>query len=432
MTLHFLLADEDGARVTELARSLRTLGVRTSTTRSDLLGAIASKRPDACIVDALFPGITETVSELGGRDEAPPLVVLATTGQEAEALEAVRHGAASVLSSPTSREALETCLVGVERALTEARNRARVRESLRRESQVLWLGSSPGARRLQELIERVAGTPGTTVLVTGELGTPKDLVAMALHERSARPSATFVRVDCRRDRSIETTLFGGDESPPAFVDASRGTLFLESIDGLELGTQERLARLLSERTWEPPGGGPRAELDSRIVATTERDLERLVAEGRFREDLLYRLNVLTIEVPPLRERREDIRALASHACKELPERVDRGLTEAALAALEGAEWRGNDRELFRTVERALLAGTEPEVGPAELCLGETDRGAVDGGYVLPIGDRSVRSVEEALIRRVLRDEEGNRSKVARVLGINRTTLYNKLRQFGID
>jgi transcriptional regulator with PAS, ATPase and Fis domain len=299
-------------------------------------------------------------------------------------------------------------------------------------------------------IERVAGTPRTTVLVTGESGTGKEIVAREIHRRSARADKPFVAVNCAglADGLLEADLFG--YAPGAFTGAlpggrdglfaaaQGGTILLDEIGELDPNLQARLLRVLQERTFRPVGSTTDRPVDVRILAATNRDLGRMVAAGRFREDLYYRLNVLSIRVPPLRDRAEDVPLLASGFVALLAAEIGcapRGLTPAASAALARHPWPGNVRELRNVVERAVLLARDGWIDAEHLGLEArgTEPGSDPGGasFSLPISDCSLRSVERALIERVLLDTAGNRSQAARVLGVNRTTLYNKLKVYGL-
>ena len=334
-------------------------------------------------------------------------------------------------------------------------NRAVRRERDLLRTQILQLRSGPiigdsaAIRLVLEHVERVAATPRTTALVLGESGVGKELVARAIHERSARHGGPFVAVNCAAlsDSLLEAELFGYE--PGAFTGGSPkgrdglvaasegGTLFLDEIGELAPPLQAKLLRVLQERTYRRVGATSDRALDARIVASTNRDLAAQVAAGEFRADLFYRLNVLTLVVPPLRDRREDVVPLAEHFltgfAAEFGKQLD-GFSDAALEHLVAHDWPGNVRELRNAVERASLltpAGNLVEAEPLALGTAETSSDDVLEPQVPPleIDDLSLQAVERALIHRVLRETDGNRSRAARILGVNRTTLYNKLRLF---
>jgi transcriptional regulator with PAS, ATPase and Fis domain len=312
---------------------------------------------------------------------------------------------------------------------------------------VEW-GESRAMADVVTAIERVAATPRTTVLVTGESGTGKEIVAREIHRRSARAGKPFIAVNCAglADGLLEADLFG--YAPGAFTGAlpggrdgvfaaaQGGSILFDEIGELEPGLQARLLRVLQERTFRPVGSTSDREVDVRILAATNRDLDAMVAAGRFREDLYYRLNVLSIRVPALRDRAEDVPLLAALFVELVAAEIGctpRGFTSEAKAALARHRWPGNVRELRNSIERAVLLARDGWIDAEHLGLGDErgHRRMGEGELHLPIPDRTLRSVERALIERVLVDTAGNRSQAARVLGVNRATLYNKLRAYGM-
>ena len=311
------------------------------------------------------------------------------------------------------------------------------------------IGRSESIRRVLEHVGRVAGTPRTTALVTGESGVGKELVARAIHERSARADGPFVAVNCAaiHEELLEAKLFGYEPGAftggdPAGCDgliaaAEGGTLLLDEVGEMEPALQAKLLRVLQERTYRRVGGTVDLPMDLRVVAATNRDLAAMVEEGGFREDLYYRLNVLSIQVPPLRERPEDVAPIATHFLARFAEELDRdftGFSEAAMEALQRHPWPGNVRELKNAVERAAMQAEQGLLRPDHLSLprvGGATAAPLDGS-TLALDGWNLKGMEESLIRRALVEFDGNRSQVARELGINRTTLYNKLKVYGID
>ena len=307
------------------------------------------------------------------------------------------------------------------------------------------LACSPGLTRLVGQIRRIAATARTTVLIQGESGSGKELVARAIHELSPRRAQRFVALNCAAltEGLLEAELFGYEGGAFTGGDprgregllfaAEGGTLVFDEIGELAPGLQAKLLRALQERVYRRVGARDERAFDVRVIASTHRDLGREVSAGRFREDLFYRLNVLSLAVPALRERPEDIlplsRRFLSRACAEF-EREIQGLRPAAVTALERHNWPGNVRELENTLQRAALMCSGPWIEASDLTLGTAQ--VFPGQHdALPLGDRSLRCVEQNLIRRVLEENAGNRSRAASVLGINRTTLYAKLKSYGI-
>ncbi len=307
------------------------------------------------------------------------------------------------------------------------------------------LRASPGLAELVRQIERVAATPRTTVLIHGESGSGKELATHAIHQLSARRERRFMAINCAAltEGLLEAELFG--YAPGAFTGgdprgqagllqaADGGTLVFDEIGELAPALQAKLLRALQERVYRRIGDAEERPFDVRVIASTHRDLAREVAAGRFREDLFYRLNVLSLRVPALRERTGDILPLARRfltaACTEFG-RGPLELSPTAIAALQAHRWPGNVRELQNTIQRSALLAQESSIEVADLALGPAPSG-LGSADLLPLGDRSLKSVEQNLIRRVLEESAGNRSRAAGVLGINRTTLYAKLKTYGI-
>jgi DNA-binding NtrC family response regulator len=337
----------------------------------------------------------------------------------------------------------------LERVLRE-RAQATQRQPAREEPPSLSspiVGRSEPIRRLLDQIQRVASAPRTTVLISGESGTGKELVARAVHELS-RPNSPFVAVNCAAltESLLEAELFGYDPGaftggspkghPGLIASAAGGTLLLDEIAELALPLQAKLLRVLQERTYRRVGGCADLAMDARIVASTNRDLQAQVDAGLFREDLFYRLNVLSLRTPPLRERLDDLPLLARHFLTQFAAELGQPaatLSEAALKRLRAHPWRGNVRELRNVLERAALFASGAAILPEHLELAASEpQPQPDPEVVLSLSDRSLRTLEQTLIRRVLADTGGNRSHAARVLGINRATLYNKIRALGLD
>ena len=451
---HVLIADGDPGVLAGLAAVCRKAGWAVTEARTSAEGLVLAgeTRPDVCLVDLdLEGGARAFLSELAPLREAPSVVFLASLGDVPTAVEAMRVGAADFLEKPIRRQVLEGVLERVLRARSVALERDALRSEVCRLRGGPLVTASPAMSRLVGLLERVAATPGTTVLIQGESGSGKELVARAIHDRGARARGPFVPVNCAAlaEELLEAELFGYE--PGAFTGsapgghagliaaAEGGTLFLDEVGELATALQAKLLRVLQERSYRRIGASRDVPMDLRVVAATNRDLEELVDEGRFREDLFYRLNVMSLTVPPLRERAEDIPLLAGAFLAELAPDFRgalEGFSEPALDALGRHPWPGNVRELRNAVERAALLCDGGLIGPEHLTLGRApDRArpadGADDLLPLPPGDRTLRSAEEALIRRVLDETGGNRSRSARLLGINRTTLYSKLRAYGI-
>ena len=327
------------------------------------------------------------------------------------------------------------------------------------------IGRHPRMQDVYKTIGRIAGTD-VTVLLRGESGTGKELVARAIHHYSRRSGRPFVAVSCAAipGTLLESEMFGHERG--AFTDAKErrlgkfelahgGTLYLDEIGDMPVDLQTKLLRALQERTIERVGGHESIAIDVRVLAATNRDLEALMKEGRFREDLYYRLNVVTVNLPPLRERRRDIPLLVEHfLAKHVEELGERGVAPEALDRLVGYDWPGNVRELENVVQRAMVMATAGVILPEHLPIGPVSAAAsvaVDATLeeiierklmecVRGLRERSsanlydlvVGLVEKPLLRAVLRETSGNQVRAAQILGINRNTLRKKLTEHGID
>jgi DNA-binding NtrC family response regulator len=373
------------------------------------------------------------------RQEQPgvPVVFLTGRGTIDDAVRAMKLGAFDFLQKPLDSERL---VLTVEKATESGRLQ---REALLfRRAHALqtrrMVGDSPAMRVLEDQIGRLAPTD-TTVLIVGESGTGKELVARALHEGSTRAARPFVAVDCGalEGNLLASELFGHTRG--AFTGASearhglleeahRGTLFLDEIGNLPLDLQARLLRVLQERRVRPLGGNQEREIDVRVVAATNRDLARSVAEGRFRQDLYYRLAVVTLDVPPLRDRPGDVPLLVRHFAQKVGVRVGRPEVSVAAEVLHDFErypWPGNVRELSNAVERAVILATDGVVRRSALPSVLPRAGGVE-----PL-DAAVTRAEVEAIRRALRASR-SRSEAARRLGISRRALYDKLARLHLD
>ncbi|MGH7415590.1 MAG: sigma 54-interacting transcriptional regulator [Candidatus Rokuibacteriota bacterium] len=308
-------------------------------------------------------------------------------------------------------------------------------------------GRAPSLREALGRAAKVAPT-GTTVLLTGESGTGKEVVARAIHQASGRAEGPFVAVNCAAlpEALLESELFGHErgaftgadrQKPGRFELAAGGTLFLDEIAELTPGVQAKLLRVLQEREFQRVGGTATLRADARIVTATNRDLEREVAAGRFREDLFYRLDVFSVHLPPLRERGEDILLLADHFVRALGARMGKGepgLSRDAREALLGHRWPGNIRELQNAVERALIVSEGGLITAAQLAItppGGAPPRAVTPPVATPAGPASLAELEHRMVTDALDQARGNKSKAARLLGLTRAQLYTRLQRFGL-
>ncbi len=407
---------------------------------------------DIVITDLRMPGVDGTHVVEVARQRYPGIVIIVITGYGTmkDAVDAMKRGATDFISKPFQFEELMHVLKkGMEQRRLASEN-AYLRSQLEeRYSFGGVLGKSRPAQKLFQLLETVAPS-NSTLLVTGETGTGKEVVARAIHHNSPRRSNRFVALNCSAipETLLEAELFGHVKGAftgavgarqGRFEQAHKGTLFLDEVGTMSTGLQMKLLRALQEREFERVGDSQTTKVDVRVIAATNSDLSRMVSEGTFREDLYYRLNVIPIHIPPLRERREDIPLLVTHfLAKYAPDRRMQ-LSQTAMRALMAFTWPGNVRQLENAIERAVtLSGGRSEVDvedlPPEVLATPVPADAPlvdfpDSGLDLPA---YLAAIEKDLIHRSLDRTGGNRNKAAALLRINRTTLVEKLRRLGPD
>ena len=410
------------------------------------------KRFDLVFLDVRLPGADGIglIPKLRSKGSPPEVVVLTGYGTVPSAVEAMRRGALDYVEKPFHTDRIIS-LVGRVLELNYLKEEVeRLRGEVRQLTAPRIIGQSRAVLAVLSAIDRVAASPTTTVLVRGESGTGKELVARAIHDRSSRRERPFVAVNCAAftEGLLESELFGYE--PGAFTGAAEGgkeglmaaaqggTLFLDEISEMSTVLQAKLLRVLQERAYRRVGGVEDISLDVRILASTNRDLEQLVGRGEFREDLFYRLNVMPITVPPLRERSEDIPLLAHHFLAKNSSqmgKVLRGFSEEAMENLTERHWPGNVRELRNAVEYASITCPGGEVQEEQLPEAREPGIALSRNeemLVLPAKDQSIKAMEKILVGRVLEENKWNISRTAAALGINRTTLYNKIRLYGLN
>jgi DNA-binding NtrC family response regulator len=379
-----------------------------------------------------------------------PVVLITGYGSADGAIEAIHAGAFDYVTKPLIDDELR---MAIERALSQ-RNVQRENDNLRAQLDRHFgmdniVGRDPHMLKVFEMINSVADTRAT-VLVTGESGTGKSMIARAIHRRSGRLKGPFVEVACGAmpETLLESELFGHvagaftgatGEKMGKFLQADRGTIFLDEIGTASPAMQVKLLRVLQELKFEQVGGTKTFEVDVRVVLATNEDLARAVAEGRFRQDLYYRINVINIELPPLRSRRSDIPLLAHSFLDQVREDSRRqvtGFADDALAALEHYHWPGNVRELQNVVERAVLLGKGPMITLVDLPAELRGSNGFMAAAATPVGTKTLKEAlegpERQIIREVLEANHWNRNATADQLGINRTTLYKKMKRLGLE
>jgi two-component system nitrogen regulation response regulator NtrX len=443
-----IVDDEPGVR-TSLAAVLRDEGYQVEAVESGeaCLARVTREAYDAIVLDIWLPGIDglQTLARLRERQVDTQVVIISGHGNIESAVRAIKMGAFDFVEKPLS---LEKTVTVVRNALRQQRleveNRA-LRERIDRAHQMV--GECYAMRQLREQVAMAAPTNGR-VLVYGENGTGKELVARTLHALSRRRAGPFVEVNCAAipEELIESELFGHVKGAftgavadrrGKFEIADSGTIFLDEIADMSLKTQAKVLRALQEQVVEPVGGTSSVHVDVRVVAATNKDLQAEIRETRFREDLYFRLNVIPIFVPPLRERREDIPLLARHFMEGFAREYGRRVKQvdpSATAVLQQYAWPGNVRELRNVIERLMIMVAGDTIGARDLAFLDT------GLTVAPAGDDAAPALplheargrfERDYILRTLAANDGNISRTAEVLAVERSNLYRKMRSLGI-
>jgi DNA-binding NtrC family response regulator len=442
--LSLLLVDDEPIVLQSLADWFRHEGheVETASNAKEALRRVAERTFDLAFLDIKMPGMDglELQRRLAEAQPELTLVVMTAYASVETAVEALKSGAYDYITKPFDPEELSLLVrrAGEHRSLRSENLRLKERlEAVAAPEPIV--GASPGMRRVLELVEAV-GASEATVLIKGESGTGKELVARAIHARSLRRYGPLVVVNCGAlaEGVLESELFGHEKG--AFTGAQHrhkgkfeladgGTIFLDEIATVGPRVQVDLLRVLEEKTITRVGAQKPIPVDFRVIAATNRDLEEMIACGEFREDLFWRLNVFTIEIPPLRERPEDIELLAGHFLERFTRAMNRRpmrLSSEAVAALVAYPWPGNVRELQNAIERAVVVGSPPSIGVDELPLRVTGREADRAGAL------SLEEVEKSHVRSVLERSRWNVSQAARLLEIDRGTLYNKIEKYGLE
>jgi two-component system response regulator HydG len=447
-----LIVDDDEGHAEALADGLEMDGARCTLAHSgaDGIARLSEETFDAVLTDLVMPDRSGMEVLREAIRLQPDCAVLLVTGHESvrTAVEAMREGAADYLAKPVDLAELRTRLGRAVEAVRLKRTNTELQRQLdKRFGFEGIVGQSAPMQRVFDVLGQVSST-NATVLILGESGTGKELAARAIHTNSPRAKRAFVAVNCAAlsEELIESELFGHVKGAftgaiaskeGRFVYADGGTLFLDEVGDMPLATQAKLLRVLETREVVPVGGNATVKVDVRLVSATNRDLEAMVKAGTFREDLLYRLKVVTLRMPSLRERRADLPLLIDHFVSEfgrVHRRTIRGITPEARTLLVRHDWPGNVRELRNVIENMVVLahadvlGVEDMPDTVRATGGVAERGA-KGGFDL--AGRSLAEVEKALIEVNLALCEGNREKTAKVLGMGERTLYRKLKEFGL-
>ncbi len=399
---------------------------------------------DLVITDLRMPGVSgeEVLRRITTETPGIPVIVLTGHGTVENAVEAMRSGAYDFLTKPLNLDRLSLL---VKRALQSRelvlQNRELEQEAEKRKSFEHIIGKSPSMLKLFDVVKRVAPTRAS-VLITGESGVGKELIANALHNLSTRKDNPIIKVHCAAlaENILESELFGHEKGAftgavsrkrGRFELAHGGTIFLDEIGEINQSVQIKILRVLPEKMFERVGGEDTIEVDVRVITATNRDLEKEIAEGRFREDLFYRLNVVRIHVPPLRERKDDLPLMISAFVKEFAEengKVIENIDPKARQALYAYDWPGNVRQLRNCIESAVVMTTGTVITLDELPPSIREMDEIPA-ITIPVG-ATMADAEREIILQTLAAQNGNKSKTAEVLGIGRKTLHRKLDEYG--
>ena len=452
-----LIIDDDHAVTASLALLLKQAGfASTAATSPDEAIEVLRRQPCQLVIqDMNFSRRTSgeeglaLLQRIKALTPALPVVLITAWGSINLAVEGMKAGAADFVTKPwTNTQMLETVktTLGLAASRATAEEHATSRDDLdARFDFGALVGRDPKMLRVLQLIGRVAATQAS-VLITGESGTGKELIAEALHRNSTRANRAFVKVNLGGISSslFESEMFGHVRG--AFTDArhdrkgrfemaSGGTIFLDEIGDLDPASQVKLLRVLQDRTFEVLGSSQRRTVDVRVVAATNRSLPEMVQRGEFREDLLYRINLITLHLPSLRERRDDIRILASRFVQAVGEAYDRAsarLTEDALRYLVAQPWPGNIRQLRQAIERTMLmSGTSVLDAAAFKQTMDVQPAEAERDVLPPVGSMTIDEIEKAMILKSMKHHAGNISKVAQALGLSRAALYRRLEKYEI-
>jgi DNA-binding NtrC family response regulator len=442
-----LVVDDEEQMRDLLAKVLERKGFQTSVCGdgTEALAFLEKEPVDLVVTDVRMPGLGGMEALRAVKELNPDIVVIIMTafGSIDQAVQAVKDGAYDYINKPFK---IDEMLLTIEKALDERRLRHEV-SALRQELHTRYhfenlVGKSRPMQEVFGLIEQVAGSR-STVMVYGKSGTGKELVAKAVHYNSQRSSKNFVAVNCAAIPAelLESELFGHERGAftgaiatkvGKFELATSGTLFLDEVGSMRLDLQAKILRALQEREVERVGGSRTIKIDVRVIAATNRDLKKAIEEGTFREDLYYRLNVVPITLPDLKDRPEDIPLLANHFVQKFGQESNSGIREIskeAMAILISHTWPGNVRELENVIERAATLGRGPAVQPSD--LPPHLAGGTNPLERALAKEATLEDLEKDYIAMILRRTKGHQIRAASILGIDRRTLYRKIRRYGL-
>jgi two-component system nitrogen regulation response regulator NtrX len=451
MSRKVLIVDDEPGIRQALGQLLEFEGydVKSADNATDGITMYQSWRPHLVFMDVKMAGIDglEALKRLREIDPSAVVVMISGHATIQTAVEATQRGAYDILEKPLDTDRILVTLRNALSHLDLHEENARLRQTI--ESRFEIVGRSYAIRAVTDKIEKVAKTPGR-VLITGENGTGKELVARAIHKQSVRASGPFVEVNCAASPSelIESELFGHmkgsftgavNDRSGKFEQADTGTLFLDEVGDMSLSAQAKVLRVLQDGQVTRIGGSKPQQVDVRVLAATNKNLEAEIAAGNFREDLFYRLNVVPVHVPPLRERREDVPLLVAYFVQQLTQgegMPPRAITPEAVARLQQLDWPGNVRELRNTVERLLILASGPRIAveDVERLVGKRDADQAGIGSLLDCKtfEDFKQAAERAFLLAKLREHDWNVSETARALDMPRSNLYKKIERYALN
>ena len=439
-----LIVDDELIMRESLARWLERDGhdIDTASSGEEAMEKLKGTHFDILLVDIKMEGISglDVLKHVKDSDPEVAVVMITAYGSISTAIEAMKNGAQDYLLKPFDPNELGVLIEKILHNQAQARENLYLKEQYRERTRFeSMIGQSRPMQDIFDLIRDVAPM-NSTVLITGETGTGKGLAAKAIHSNSPRSEGPFVIVNCGAipEHLMESELFGHQKG--AFTDAKEtkkgrlelahgGTLFLDEIGEIGMRMQIDLLRVLEDRVFYRVGGTQPIEADFRVIAATNRILEKAITEGIFRKDLYYRLNVISFKMPPLRERREDIPLLAEHFLRRYSQETNKPIEHISRVALDEMmlyDWPGNVRELENAIERAVVVGKGRSISAEDLPIFHRE------GLPSPPADKSIREIEKIHIIQILNENDWNIARTAKILGINRSTLYTKIRQFEIQ
>lgn len=447
-----LIVDDDNAHLSMLETVLKSLNhlITTVTDGADAIQAARQEPYDLILMDVRMANVSglEALQKIKEFNPSIPIIIMTAYSSVDKAVEAMKLGAYDYLTKPLNFEELRITIERAMKHLELTMENARLREELSSQfSFSAIIGTSPSMKRVMETA-KIAAPTDATILITGESGTGKELFARAIHSNSTRKNNQLASVNCAalNETLLESELFGHEKGAftgadkkrdGLFLHADRGTVFLDEIGEIPQSMQVKLLRVIQEREIQRVGSDKPIKVDVRIIVATNRNLEEEVEQGNFRDDLFYRLNVININVPPLRDREEDIPLLAQHflsVYSKKNRKQFKGFSPMAMDALTKYQWPGNVRELENAIERAIILSMGQYISEKDLpanVMKEYQAEASLQTQITGLGGKSLDEIEMAALIETLKQTKGNKSEAAKILDITRTTLNNKIKKYNL-